>query len=167
MELTPEEKQKIYEEEKARLEAKQQVLAEQLKDIKIDKPNKNQNYIGCLAIIGFIIIVTIIICLVDKAPSRPTSSIRIGSEAKLYQSEGHQIPAAIDYDIYEEMVNEAAAHDTIGWQQLILEGKLFVIDNDTKVLVLDSKGFALKVRILEGEYLGQVAWVSLDAVKGK
>ncbi len=54
MELTPAEKQKIYEEEKARLEAQEQVKKEQ-QELK----NKNTN-MGCLVLIGIFLFLAFI-----------------------------------------------------------------------------------------------------------
>ncbi len=70
MELSPEERQRIYEEEKARLEAQTQLKAEKA------KPSSGAT-VGCLAIFGVLVILVVIGGLLNdsKTPHESDDSI--------------------------------------------------------------------------------------------
>jgi hypothetical protein len=68
MELTPEEKNRIYEEEKARHEAAEKVKLE------VKQKKSSQKGLGCLIIIGFIIIVSAISNSGEKSKNTSTDS---------------------------------------------------------------------------------------------
>lgn len=155
MELIPKEKQRIHEEEKARLDTLQKKL---------------QRYICILTLILIAISIVVIAFFpglfnkMDHSSSN-IQDIHIGSEAKLYKDNGDQIPLASDKETYEEMIRAAAIKDEYGWKALILDKRIFLVNSETKILILDSKDVSLKVRILEGNLIRQEGWVSSDTVK--
>ena len=67
MELTPEERQKIYEEEKARFEAQKQLQAE-------DKKKKNSGCMGCLTVLGILFFIGLLGAAFSPNSSTSTSS---------------------------------------------------------------------------------------------
>jgi hypothetical protein len=81
MSLTPEERRRIYEEEKARLEAQQQLRAQ------LSPPPKKKGggfLMGCLVVIGVLLLLGII-----GTQSRPHSAIPTASESQVSPSSKH------------------------------------------------------------------------------
>ncbi len=74
MPLTPEERQRIYEEEKARLEAQEDLKRKQGEAQKRQKAKQQrQGCLGCLGIIGFALVIAVIGSLTQKSSSSPCS----------------------------------------------------------------------------------------------
>ena len=88
--------------------------------------------------------------------STTKNEIEVGSTAYLYQ--GSQTAfVGIDEESLSALTESIAAHDKDGFSKLIDSGRVLHVPANTKVLVL-RKGLAVKVRILEGEYAGNVVW---------
>ena len=71
---------------------------------------------------------------------------------------------AIDEDIYKESQSVIDTKDAYGMLEYYQAGKVFVVDNDTRVLLIErGTTFAVttrwKVRVLEGPNLGRAGWV--------
>lgn len=71
---------------------------------------------------------------------------------------------AVDEDAFRELTKAAVAKDYLGMADLEVRGRIFGVDQGTRVLPIDS-GFAkTKVRILEGKGLGRSGWVPYEFV---
>jgi hypothetical protein len=66
---------------------------------------------------------------------------------------------AVDEVSFEELGNLAIAHDEIGVKKLILTGSVFIEDGNVKVLVIETKSNAARIRILEGRNYGKDGWI--------
>jgi len=94
----------------------------------------------------------------------PTSdSLGTGEEGKLYTGTGI-VGVAITEEALDELTKAAIAKDSIGYQNVFLEGKAFLVDDYTKILVIEIKFSKEKVRVLEGDYYGKSGWVPTEWV---
>ncbi len=168
--LTPEERQKIYKEEKTRIEVQKKIEKE--KEEERNRPAKPVNIpypVVWLIIIGLIVffVVLVIHPPSDAPPTRPDElpSGMIGAEARLQLGDG-QYPAWVSKNkqTYKELMAAVTAHDTIGYNKLLYSGRIFSAITGTKVLVLESGLERTKVRILEGNNYGRSDWVPRQAV---
>lgn len=158
MELTPQDKQRIYEEEKARDEAKQKIEAQ-------------KNATGCMGCLGLIVIIVIISMVFNMfSGSKNTSSksttelIPTGEQAIIDSGPGATYIAQTK-EGFEQLIKAVNAKDQIGAMELIQVGEVFSVGQYTKVLVIDH-GFArTKVRILEGPNVGRSGWLPYEFVK--
>jgi hypothetical protein len=168
MELSPEEKQKIEAEEKERIKARQKVEAEEA--AKGMTSCMKLASIGCLAIIAIGLIIGAITFLTSRTSSKSTtsssfSSPRIGLEARLYVEGAQSVYIAIDEKAFDEFTDAGIAKDKIGIANLIMTGRIFSVDNNTKALVIDKTFTKTKVRVLEGKNIGMAGWVAHKFVK--
>lgn len=67
-------------------------------------------------------------------------------------------------DGFSEITKIYLANDMMGVGDFLLSGKGFAVPKGTKVLVTDTKVGARKVRILEGENIGQTGWIAMEWV---
>jgi len=107
-------------------------------------------------------LIAILVLLSLSACTTSSSSVSVGEEGLLLKATA----VAVSEQAYDELTDVAVAEDIIGFSQMSLEGKLFLIEKNTRVLVIDRTFFRSKVRILEGEYFGRSGWVSEEHVKG-
>ena len=160
MELSSEEKQKIYAEEKARLEAQEKAKLELAKETgkKLGK--------GCFIFVGVIIALSVILTLVCSFNgTKNTQKSFVGSEARLYIENKEFIALAITKNSFDEFVNAAIANDSHGITNLIAAGKVFTVPSNTKILIVESSVGKAKVRILEGKNIGESGWVPKEWIK--
>lgn len=166
MELSPEERRRIYEEEKARLEAQEQAR----KEIEAGKTKGKSPSRTCLGVILFTIIlamIAVVLCVSSDGKTTTESYPSVGSEAILSVEGSGPITVAIDEEAVEEIINALIAKDNIGLMNLVLAGKVFYVQNSTKVLILDvnySRAI-VKIRILEGDNWGMAGWVPYEFVR--
>lgn len=90
-----------------------------------------------------------------------SNSVNVGKEGFLLRATA----VAVNEQAYDELTDAAVAKDEMGFALMRLNGKLFLIEKKTKVLVINRTFFRSKVRILEGEYLGRSGWVATEFVK--
>lgn len=91
----------------------------------------------------------------DAAPT--PAKVEIGAELYL-KGNSATAPVALDKNSFYEFEKALEAKDYIGLNEL-MESKVLIINNGTKVLVIDRDGYgALKVRILEGKHIGKAGW---------
>lgn len=153
MDLTPEERQRIYAEEKARIEARDRIKAEQ--DHKFGS--------GCFPVVVVLIVVLIGLGIVgsvmDNKPGLGPTLTTGQTGLVVCDDTSRETGLAVTSADYDAMVDAAVAHDTYGFAELLLMKKIYMIPCGTKVLVLDM-GFHLdKVRIVDGEYAGLAGWI--------
>jgi hypothetical protein len=91
--------------------------------------------------------------------------VGIGENARLSTGSPGQIPVAMDTEALDALNKAAAAKDEIGYRELFANGRMFAVDENTKVLVIDSGIFKTQIRILEGPYSGKSGWVPFEWVK--
>jgi len=76
------------------------------------------------------------------------------------------VALAVEKKVLDEWNDALFANDTFGRTELLTSGRIFVVPDGTEVLMLDSGWsiFVCKVRILEGEHLGQTGWIPVEWV---
>ena len=105
-------------------------------------------------------------CAVSENSPRPSpaSLLNPGVEARLVIGNIEQLYVAIDEDIYDEFRNVIQIKDGYGMLELFQAGKIFEVDNDIRVLLIErgttfTVTTSWKVRVLEGSNLGKAGWV--------
>jgi DNA-binding winged helix-turn-helix (wHTH) protein len=106
------------------------------------------------------------------APScAPTQKVSawVGQVATIRAEEGRQyVLLPINEDILEEMRDCEAAKDDLGISLLVAAEKLLMVNNGTKVKILDARNPArgCKVRILGGQFVGEQAFAPRAFLSG-
>lgn len=160
MELTPEEKQKIYAEEKVRLAAQEKAKLESANEAgkKLGK--------GCLIFVGVVIVFSVILTLLCSFNgTKNTQKSSVDSEACLYIENKEFVPLAVNENSFDEFVTAAIANDSHGITDLIAAGKVFTVPSNTKILIIERPVGKAKVRILEGKNTGDSGWVPKEWIK--
>jgi hypothetical protein len=81
--------------------------------------------------------------------------------------ESEFIFAATSQANYDDFSKVLIAKDQIGAAQMMYEGRLYMVDNGTKVLVLGRGGFLstlMNIRVLEGKQFGRSLWMPYEFV---
>ena len=100
-------------------------------------------------------------CGSDDKPKVP-----VGKEGILFGSTGKGSPVAVSDASMDEFLKANSANDRMGISQMLMNGSIFVVDNGTRVLVIDHGGmFKRKIRILEGEMQGRAGYVPYEWIK--
>lgn len=167
MELTSEEKQRIYEEEKTRLEAQSTLknATEQEKKKTENKKAKKMG-IGCaIGCLGLIVLGVIVIVVISSGDTKSGDQQSTASPAVVPGATVTLVKAilAMDEKSYDEMFKSANANDTVGLVQMEAQGKIVEIVDGTKALVLEGGGITqikVKVRIIDGLQQGKAGWVA-------
>ena len=145
LELTPDEKRKIYEEEKARIEAREKI--QETKKIK-----KSPIVTGII----YLLSIMLIIAIISLCKSESTPKINIGSTATLNNPSSWRVWMPIDKYTDREFTKALANGNEHKISKMVSEGKILRISNYTKVRVIGSSGIEqVRIRILEGDYLGR------------
>ena len=95
---------------------------------------------------------------------------KVGSKVTVYNSGGDYAIVAVDKDSFNKLVDSIYANDTTTMEDMRQAGKLFTIDNNTPVLVLDKAVLnhnqsVFKIRVLKGQNAGKVGWLPARAIK--
>jgi hypothetical protein len=98
------------------------------------------------------------------------SETKIGSQVSVYNSTGDYAVVAVDEDSFNRLLDAAYAKDTTTMKVMFLGGKLFTVDNNTPVLVLDKAVFkhlqsVFKIRVLKGQNADKVGWLPARATR--
>lgn len=166
MELSPEERRGIYKEGKACFEFREKVK----KGVEGKNMNERSPSRTCRGVILFTIVLAMIAvgsCVSGDGKTTTESRPSVGSEARLYGEGSAPFWVAVDEEAFEELMTAIAAKDNYGITELMLAGRVFIVQNNTRVLVLDQHAglAATKVRILEGENTGMAGWVPYEFVR--
>lgn len=92
----------------------------------------------------------------------------VGKQGRIHV-ETDFIAGATTQDNYDAYLKAVSANDRIGVFNLLAQGRIYSIDNGTKVLVLDRGGFLgslVQIRVLDGPELGSALWVAVEFVDG-
>ena len=73
----------------------------------------------------------------------------------LRTSDGGRIPVAVNEGAYDRLVQLATANDTVGIQQLMTNGTVWLVQTGTRVQVIGTDWKRFEVRILSGELAGR------------
>ena len=96
-----------------------------------------------------------------------TPVVSVGDVVKLVwkDNESVSILGAVDETAYDEIDEAVAAKDQIGQRNLLLTGRVLLIESGTRARILDTGFGKRKVRILDGSYLGRTVWVPTETAR--
>lgn len=107
----------------------------------------------------------------NNLPSQPAQVVSKNIPTKVgIGEEGYiSVPSpkaviALTENGYKEITKIYLANDMIGVGDFLLSGKGFAVPNGTKVLVVDTSVGARKVRVLEGDSIGESGWIAYEWV---
>lgn len=66
---------------------------------------------------------------------------------------------------WDALFKALGKRDEIGVAELVLSGRVFLVDDGTKVLVLDRGFSSIEIRVVEGSSFGKKGWVPRELVK--
>ncbi len=140
---------------------------------KIKKQVKRQNM--TFGLVGILVILIIFIARGDKnstststnTPTTEKQTLSIGEEGIInYNTDRNdcsgQAILGISKEAQDKITKASNAKDKIGLAQLVLTGEAFMVDNCTKVKVIDSAMFLRQVRITDGEQFGKAGWLPYE-----
>jgi hypothetical protein len=156
--MKPEEREKIFLEEKMRHEAR--------KKLEIEEKNQKtkKGCLGCLGLIGFCLVVAFIIALSSKGDKNSVVAPMHG-QARLHTPKTDSTLLGVTPEDLEKMIDAYNKGDKYGTGELALSGRTFFVKNNTKVLVIDSSVNYREVRILEGDQTGKAGWCPQEFVR--
>jgi len=123
---------------------------------------------GCLLLIIGVVFIICISNISNKSSSpgiSKTISPTVSEEGRLFTANSKDTAVAVSEQALDELLDAFLAGDKIGYTQMMIAGRWFPVENNTKVLIIDRTFLRRKVRILEGEYYGRSGWVPMEFVK--
>jgi len=100
-----------------------------------------------------------------RAVSNSTQQESVPSNAISLYYEDATILCGTTQENYKELINCLVKQDEYGWNQMFATGKAYLVPSRTRAIVLERKLTTAKVRIVEGIYKNQIAWVAIEAIK--
>lgn len=110
----------------------------------------------------FLILAFSLACL-SGCQSIPEKSI--GSHARLHAPNSKPLPLAINEQSLSEALKAAKAKDEYATQEMLTDGRIFTVGDNTEVLIIGDSAGAVNVRVLNGPYTGKTGWVITEWVK--
>ncbi len=164
MSLTPEERRRIYEEEKARLEAHAQVRIEieaekakaKAQEVSLKKKQRRNGWLVLLLIVG------IAMYWSSRSPGSNFQTVSFKSGDIAYVKAPFVAIDQASIDAFEDAYHK---NDQYGQAELLATGRIFEVPDITKVLVLDRNIANSHIRVLEGKYTGRAGWVRNEWMK--
>ncbi|TWT47071.1 hypothetical protein KOR42_41830 [Thalassoglobus neptunius] len=102
--------------------------------------------------------------------SKTTRKIfNVGDRAKLYADDGSAVIFATSESAFRKWHANSVAGDDLGLREMAFAGELMATDADTNCLILERSYSMVsvsfyKVRLLDGTYSGDLAWVMMTNV---
>jgi hypothetical protein len=182
-ELSPQERQRIYLEEKFRIEARQQITQEQKSYGQLDPASqKRMSKLGCL--FGFFCIGGFLFLSNLPKSHQPfksgfgldaTRESSTLSSAERSDTERHYLDSGSSDGLVMVFKSEgaldsasksAAFKDIVGFRQVVSSGQAFFVSNGTHVITLEaSLGGSYAVRIQDGPHKDEKVYANIDYVK--
>jgi hypothetical protein len=169
-ELTPEERERIYQEEKARIEARQQIEDESRPSVQpVKKPGGIGGYIFFLAICFLVCFFIFMLGAVNSQHPSSASTPTLEKEVKHYLDSGASSGLTMVFtsdDAFDESSKSAAFKDEVGFRQVVASGSAFFVSNGTHVITLEtSAGGAYALRIQDGPHKNKKVYANREDVK--
>jgi hypothetical protein len=127
---------------------------------------------GSIALIWvFFFIVIVALWAINQSPSSTSSNSSStsnnvpssGDTVSLYYG-GVEILCGTTEQNYKDLIDTLVDKDNVGFNEMFSSGKAFMVDSGTKALVLERNFTTAKVRIMEGAYKDEIAWVGIEAI---
>lgn len=122
-------------------------------------------YLGILGILGAAIFFAVMMTNLFSGNSESSDVVAVGEEARIY-SGGKSTPLATTKEYYDELQKALLAKDWGELRQMVILERAFVVDEGTRVLVIDkSWDWAIvQVKVLAGSQTGKAGWVANEYV---
>lgn len=114
----------------------------------------------------------------DKTPTEPTLSEAIdpvkkpdsptmmpGTILVAFTKDEDKTIVSIDYASHDLLTKYAGANDNIGIRNLHLQGRIFLVDNNTRIRVIRPHFFTVEVRIIDGAHAGKEGVIVREFIK--
>ncbi len=99
-----------------------------------------------------------------ETPAPVTSQkVSVGEEGYI-NAPSPKAVIALTKEGFSEITKIFLANDMMGVGDFLLSGKGFAVTKGTKVLVIESAVGSRKVRILEGDQIGNAGWIAMEWV---
>ena len=141
------------------------------------QPGERRSYgnaIGCIGIIGGLLVVGIVLAALIVAFGTSTRATPesgphtyhpgLGEDGFLRSTDGGALPVALDEEAWQAMWDAVVAGDDYGMAELVATGRVLAVESGTRVRVIDTGLFRNKIRVLEGEHTGRGGWVAYEFV---
>ncbi|HEV8609077.1 MAG TPA: hypothetical protein VGS98_03300 [Thermoanaerobaculia bacterium] len=185
--ITPEERERIYQEEKARREEVDRIAAEReaqqktanlrVRQERYDRERKRFKIAG-IAIFAFFAFIAFLAIVSPKKPSGPSSASSAGAPTQPPAPPPAPEPADLEpgahgyvnaevivvaptKNAYEKALDAARIGDALG----VIEGGAFIMNRGEHVLVLDRSGRFYKVRAMEGTNALKSGWTRKEFIR--
>ena len=116
-----------------------------------------------IVVFGILGLIALVV-LVRSIPSpnfRGPDVLTIGDEATIAMAS----MVAVDDEALSEMSDLQMVGDDVGLNLLQREGRTFMLDEGTRVLVMDTRFTTVMVRALEGRNAGKTGWVQYGLLR--
>ena len=126
--------------------------------------------VGQGILILFVIgIITTMISPSSKTPSTDITSkvserLKVGEDGYISTGGTNPVLVGVTKEYYDEMFKLITAKDNLGVSQMVLDGKVLMVDSGTAIKVIASEFPSTEVRITEGKYIAQSGWVPNEMV---
>jgi hypothetical protein len=127
--------------------------------------SKTNRILGCLGLIVLLIIA--VYYMSDNSTDKTAldkASVGVGERGVLRAGDLSEIAVAADREALTAATKAANAKDTIEYANLAASGRLFLVDKNTAVNVIDSGIGVRRVRILEGPHMAKSGWIPVEWV---
>lgn len=176
MALSAAERQRIYQEERKRLE--EEAERERVRKQLLQEQKRKQSSSGAFGCLIVLIIAVAVYALVRPvptsgprgapspvAPSTPQASRPMTGEEGRLRSGSADVLVAVDEDSFSKLIDSGVARDNEGLVLLIASGKVFRVPSGTKVRVLSPGFLKSEVRVLEGDHYARSGFVPVEWVE--
>lgn len=128
------------------------------------EPNKKiKNIISILIAIVVLFSCWTIVSRSGSGNNKANINNNSGDTVSLYYG-GVEILCGVTEQDYKDLIDTLVDNDDVGFNEMFSNGRAFMVDSGTKALVLDRNFTAAKVRIMEGVYKDEIAWVGIEAI---
>lgn len=93
-----------------------------------------------------------------------SKTVSVGDQGWIQVKGSKGSDLAIDKESYDKIFQSGTAQDQTEIAFLVLQGKVFSVENGTPVLVIDSSPTMKLVTILDGPYRAKIGWLPPERV---
>lgn len=144
-------KDRIYEEEKIRFEAQQE----------LKKKQQFNRQLGCFLVLAAFIIFVGAAYFIQKAKQTPENT-----EVTLYNN-GKSVGVAVDLDAFDDWRKASGTGNVDKMSYLLTAGRVLLVDSGTRALNLSEASLLYRVKILDGKYAGRTGYIEDTYVRVK
>jgi len=95
----------------------------------------------------------------DSQENLPSDFVKVGEFGVLYAEGSDVVILAITKDALKELIKTATEGNQESYSKIFSEGKAVIVPIATKAEVMEIDSSFVKVRLLDGEYVGGFGWV--------